>query len=268
MSKSIKRYAIFFEFLGDNFFGSQIQPNKRTVQGELQKALNILFRTLKNEIKIIPSGRTDAKVSAIYQVAHFDSPDIENKDKFLYSLNSILPKDLKVFELKEMPLDFHAQKQAKYKHYRYTIENDHVASVFFKNVLFYPYKKLDIERINQSLKYLIGHKDFTSFASKSDNPYTDCTIYYAKAKEVEIEGHNFIFIDIIGNRFLYNMVRSIIGEILFIERNSLNPSVMNDVIEAKSRAMAKDTACALGLKLMYVGYDDVNNYINNSLKGR
>lgn len=268
MSKGNRRYAIFFEFLGQNFFGSQIQPDKRTVQGELQKALNILFRTLKNEIKIVPSGRTDAKVSASYQVAHFDSPKIENTDKFLYSLNSILPPDLKVFELKEVSKNFHAQKQAKYKHYRYTIENDHVASVFFKNVLFYPYKKLDIERINQSLKYLVGHKDFTSFASKSDNPYTDCIIYYAKAKEEKIEGHNFIFIDIIGNRFLYNMVRSIIGEILYIERNSLDPFVMNDVIEAKSRAKAQDTISAAGLKLMYVGYNDVSNYINNSLKGR
>ncbi len=260
------RYIIAFEYLGENFFGSQIQPDKRTVQDELQKALRTL---IKNEIKLTLSGRTDAKVSAQYQVAHFDSPiEIKDINRFLYSLNSILPDDLKVFELKEVDPNFHAQKDAKYKHYRYTIENDHVASVFSRGSLFYPFCKLDIERINKALGYLIGHKDFSSFKSKSDNPYNDCIIYFAKAKKEEINGHSFIFIDIVGNRFLYNMVRTIVGEILYIERNSLNPKLMDDVVRAKSRVSAKDVADARGLKLMYVGYDEPINYINNSLKGR
>ena len=253
------RYIICFEFLGTDFFGSQKQPDKRTVQGEIEKALCTLT---KDKINIIPSGRTDAKVSAEYQVAHFDVQEkIENPDNFLYKLNCILPDDLKVFELKETTANFHAQKDAKYKHYRYVIQNNRVASVFCNNSLFYPYKELNIERINQSLSYLIGHHDFSAFKSASDNPYNDCIIYYAKASKKTIKRQNFIFIDIIGNRFLYNMIRTIVGELLFIERNKLEPSVMGEVLNSKNRAAAANVVDAKGLTLMYVGYDNVENYI-------
>ena len=89
------RYIICFEYFGVDFYGSQKQPDKRTVQGEIEKALCTL---IKDKINLTFSGRTDAKVSAEFQVAHFDiDNEIENKDKFLYSLNSILPDDVKVF---------------------------------------------------------------------------------------------------------------------------------------------------------------------------
>ena len=109
------RYKICFEFLGQNFFGSQKQPDKRTVQGELEKSLRTL--TKDNSISIILSGRTDANVSAKYQTAHFDTDKIqitpENYDGFLYHLNCILPEDIKVFELIKTNPNFHAQKDAK-----------------------------------------------------------------------------------------------------------------------------------------------------------
>lgn len=254
------RYIICFEFLGEKFFGSQKQPDKRTVQEEIEKALCTL---IKDKIKIIPSGRTDAKVSAEYQVAHFDvSEKIENPSNFLYKLNCILPDDVKVFELKKVTANFHAQKDAKYKHYRYVIQNNRVASVFCNNCnLFYPYAELNIDRLNQALLYLIGHHDFSAFKSASDNPYNDCIIYYARATKEIIKRQNFIFIDIIGNRFLYNMIRTIVGQLLLIERNNLSPQVMNKVLESKDRATAANVVDAKGLILKYVGYDNVENYI-------
>ena len=252
------KYIIRFEFQGKDFFGSQKQPDKRTVQGEIEKALCTL---IKDKISIIISGRTDAKVSAKYQVAHFTSKKIENISKFLYSLNCILPDDVKIFELEEANPSFHAQKSALYKHYRYKILNDHVASVFSDDYLFYPYKEIDIKRLNKALEYLIGHHDFSSFKSDSDNPYNDCEIYFAKAKKVEINRRNFICVDIIGNRFLYNMVRTIIGELLYIDRNSLKPEFMKEVLEAKDRTKAASVIGAKGLSLEYVGYDDVEGYI-------
>lgn len=254
------RYVICFEFLGENFFGSQKQPDKRTVQGEIEKALCTL---IKDKINIIPSGRTDAKVSAEFQVAHFDVKEkIENPNNFLYKLNCILPKDVKIFELKQTSAKFHAQKDAKYKHYRYTIQNNRVASVFCNNCnLFYPYKELNIKSLNNALSYLIGHHDFSAFKSVSDNPYNDCEIYYAKAEKKIIKRQNFIFIDIIGNRFLYNMVRTIVGELLLIERNDLNPNIMNEVLKSKDRTKAGQVVDASGLVLKYVGYDNVENYI-------
>ena len=254
------RYIICFEFLGENFFGSQKQPDKRTVQEEIEKALCTL---IKDEIKIIPSGRTDAKVSAEYQVAHFDTnKEIENPSNFLYKLNCVLPDDVKIFELKEVSANFHAQKDAKYKHYRYVIQNNRVASVFCNSCnLFYPFCELNIDRLNKSLSFLIGHHDFSAFKSVSDNPYNDCVIYYAKAKKEIIKRQNFIFIDIIGNRFLYNMIRTIVGQLLLIERNNLNPNIMDEVLKSKDRAKAGQVVDAQGLILKYVGYDNVEDYI-------
>ena len=265
MSKT--RYIIYFEFLGADFFGSQKQPDKRTVQGEIEKALNVLACTLKKDkVNIFLSGRTDAKVSSKYQTAHFDLDNkIENIDNFLYKLNCILPDDVKIFGLEEAENSFHAQKDAKYKHYRYSIQNDHVASVFLKNCLFYPYCRLDINRMNKCLSFLIGHHDFSAFKSKSDNPYNDCIIYYAKAieriEEFERKRQKFIFIDIVGNRFLYNMVRTIVGQLLLIERNNLNPRVMKEILDLKDRTKAANTAPAEALCLEYVGYDNVDDYI-------
>ena len=261
------RYIIYFEFLGTEFYGSQKQPDKRTVQGEIEKALNVLTCTLTNDkVNIFLSGRTDAKVSSRYQVAHFDLDEkIVNIDAFLYKLNCILPNDVKIFELSEAKHPFHAQKDAKYKHYRYSIQNDHVASVFLKNCLFYPYCELNIGRLNKSLSYLVGYHDFSAFKSKSDNPYNDCIIYYAKAieriEEFERKRQKFIFIDIVGNRFLYNMVRTIVGQLLLIERNNLNPRVMKEILDSKDRTRAANTANAEALCLEYVGYDNVDDYI-------
>ena len=259
------RYIICFEFLGNNFKRSKKQPDKRTVQGEIEKALCTLT---KNKVNIFLSGRTDAKVSAKYQIAHFDTERIENPKKFLYSLNCILPNDVKILELKEVNPTFHAQKSAQYKHYRYTILNDHVASVFYDNYLFYPYNEINIEKTNTALSYLIGHHDFSAFKSTSDNPYNDCKIYYAKATKVKKERHNFIFIDIVGNRFLYNMVRTITGEILYIDRNNLDPKVMYEILISKDRSKAANVIDAKGLCLEYVGYDDVESYIKNQFSKR
>ncbi len=257
------RYIIVFEFLGTAFFGSQKQPDRRTVQGEIEKALCTLT---KDKTCIFLSGRTDAKVSSKYQVAHFDAAKISNLDDFCYKLNCILPNDIKIFELYEAKPGFHAQKDAKYKHYRYTIENSHVASVFSSCCLFYPYFTLNIERINCSLSYLTGYHDFSAFKSKSDNPYNDCIIYYAKAKKVINNRSCFVLIDIIGNRFLYNMVRTIVGTLLYQERNKLDCEHIKFVLESKDRTKAANAIDPQGLCLEYVGYDNVENYIEKLIK--
>lgn len=260
------RYKICFEFDGLNFFGSQKQPDKRTVQQELENSIRTL---IKEDISIIPSGRTDAKVSAKYQTAHFDSVQkIDDLDKCRYKLNCILPEDLKILSIECINPHFHAQKSAKYKHYRYTIQNDHVASVFSLHSLFYPYFELDVDKINKMLSYLVGHHDFSAFKSASDNPYNDCIIYFAQAHRETIERHDFIFVDIVGNRFLYNMIRTIIGEILYILRNNLDPKLMDDILKSKDRTKAKDVIDAKGLCLEYVGYDEPTNYVKNLFKER
>ena len=265
------RYKIVFEFNGFDFFGSQKQPDKRTVQGELEKALNTIIRTLKDDsISIIMSGRCDAKVSAKYQTAHFDTNNLqltpEDYDSFLYHINCILPCDLKIFEIMEVDKHFHAQKDAKYKHYKYTILNSPVASAFCDDYLFYPYFKLDIDKMNKILSYIEGYHDFSAFKSVSNNPYDDCMIYYAKAENKVIEKRECIFIDIIGNRFLYNMIRIIVGDILNILRNNLEPDLIKQWLETKKRALGPNKVEGKGLTLEFVGYDNVENYIKTITK--
>ena len=220
------------------------------------------------ELKLIKrKGKVAELKKAVAEAGYtLEKVEIDDVEKFLYHLNCILPDDVKVFELKKSNPAFHAQKSAKYKHYRYKILNDHVASVFDNLYLFYPYHKLDIERLNQSLSYLIGHHDFSSFKSHSDNPYDDCIIYYAHAFKTRENGRDFILVDIIGNRFLYNMVRSIVGELLLIERKKLPPKTMEDVLKAKDRTKAGNVIDAHALSLVYVGYDDVDDYIKQQQK--
>ena len=248
--------------MGEAFYGSQIQKESPTVQGELIKAICTL--TKNKDTKVTMSGRTDRHVSAKHQVAHFDSNKIEDEKKFLISLNSILPDGIRVFEIESIVASFHAQKQATYRHYQYKINNSlFKASVFDKNV-FHTRLKLNLDRMQEAINHLVGEHDFSSFKSVSDNPSKICNIYLAKITQ----DSEYILIDIIGNRFLYNMIRTIVGQLLLIERNNLNPSTMDEVLKSKDRTKAAQVAKAEGLTLMYVGYDNVETYINEFTKGR
>lgn len=252
-----QRYALKIQYLGKNYKGSQKQVGVNTIQDEIEKALCTL---IKESIKTIFSGRTDAGVSARCQVLHFDSNlIIENEAKFLNSLNALLPDDIRVFEIAKKDKTFHAQKSAMFRHYKYTIRNDFVENVFDRCVLFCKYK-LNANRMNEALRYLLGKHDFSAFKSKSDNPACVCNIYFAQAKRSS-DG-KYITIDIIGNRFLYNMVRTIVGTLLMIEKDNLEPLSMFEILKSKERANAGATADAKGLILETVGYDNCLEYIN------
>ncbi len=243
------RYAITVEYLGKDFFGSQWQPEKRTIQDELIKAISTLT---KENTKIILSGRTDKGVHALGQVAHFDSDVIDDMSLFLYQLNSILPDDISVRDIKEVEPRFHAQKSAKWKWYQYKIVSRKVRSCFDERCL-YTRQVFDLERINKMLSFLIGEHDFSSFKSSHTlNPAKFCRMYKAECKKIE---DSYIF-DFVADRFLYNMIRSIIGTVLMIEKDCLSPSKMNEILESKDRAKAGQTADSNGLTLKKVGYTE------------
>ncbi len=263
----MKRYKISFEYLGSKFFGSQIQKNGITVQGELEKAICTL--TKNKNAKIIMSGRTDRNVSALCQTAHFDIyGEIDNPNKFLTSLNALTGKYIRVFEIENVAISFHAQKSATYRHYRYKIDNSAEKNVFCLNS-FHTRQKLDIERINKALEYIKGKHDFSAFKSVSDNPSKICIIYYAKAKKQKSDNTEYVLIDIVGNRFLYNMVRAIVGTIILMESKGFEPSFIRDVLESKTRKNAGANIDGIGLTLIKTGYDDPIEYVNNLfMKGK
>ena len=229
------RYAFLVQYIGKNYAGSQLQlengaEKEPTIQGELEKALNILCKpsTLKGTtsqtnrpIKAIFSGRTDRGVNSQGQVVHFDYDKTIVASSFIYKMNEILPKDISISDLKQVDETFHAQKSATKRTYKY--------------------------------EFIIGEHDFSSFKSSGTlNPSKVCHIYRAECNKIGDK----VVIEIEGNRFLYNMVRTIIGTLLKIEGHNLEPEHMKDVLESRNRKKAGRTASPYGLTLMKVEYGD------------
>lgn len=241
------KYAINIEYVGKNYHGSQIQPNKNTIQAELEIAL---YTLLKTKIKTFFSGRTDAGVNAKGQVVHFETDKKIVASRFINSLNGILPADISVAEFKEVSGEFHAQKSAKKRYYQYVFYNRELRSAFDGDLMLAKYD-LNIERMQKALDYLKGEQDFSAFrSSKSEVPNRVCFIYKAECKKLG----DTVVIDIVGNRFLYNMVRTIVGTLLLIEKNNLPPEVMKEILDGKDRTKAGKTVSPYGLTLMKVEY--------------
>lgn len=245
----MQRYVLILEYKGTNFSGSQKQKTKvRTVQGELEKALSTLT---KQNIKTIFSGRTDAGVHARGQVVHFDSEIDFTNPKMLYSLNGLLNKDMSVVKIEKVENTFHAQKSATARFYRYRIISRSQRSAFDEDCL-YLRESPNIEFINQCLEILKGEHDFSSFKkSGSGNPAKICNVYEAKCYQVKDE----VLIDIVANRFLYGMVRTIVGTILYLDRKSQSPESLREILKSRNRAKAGPAASPDGLTLMKVIYE-------------
>lgn len=254
------RYALDVQYIGKNYAGSQIQfENGKeteipTIQGELEKAICTLIESKtqinKRPIRTIFSGRTDRGVNAIAQVIHFDTDKEIVASSFIYHINEILPADISVNNLRLVSNLFHAQKSAKSRFYRYELINRRYKQAFDGDILRVKYG-LDISRMQKSLNYLLGEHDFSSFKSSGTlNPSKICSITRA---DVEKQGDR-VFINIEGNRFLYNMVRTIVGTLLKIEGHDLAPEYMKMVLEACDRRKAGQTVSPYGLTLMKVDY--------------
>ena len=254
------RYALEVQYVGKNYAGSQIQfENGKeietpTVQGELERALRTLIKTDESQgnrpIKTIFSGRTDKGVNSLGQVVHFDTDRTIVASKFIYQMNEILPNDISVDNLRIVPDSFHAQKSAKARYYRYELINRRYKQAFDGDILRVKYE-LDVERMQTALNFLLGEHDFSSFKSSGTlNPSKVCCITRA---EVEKLGDR-VFVHLEGNRFLYNMVRTIVGTLLEIEGHKLPIEHMKNVLEACDRRKAGQTVSPYGLTLIKVSY--------------
>ena len=257
------RYALDVQYIGKNYFGSQIQfengqeIDKPTIQGELEKAIRTLIKTGESQnnrpIKTIFSGRTDKGVNALGQVVHFDCDKDNVASKFIYHVNEILPDDISVDNLKVVPDSFHAQKSAKARYYRYELINRRYKQAFDGDILRVKYE-LDVERMQTALNFLLGEHDFSSFKSSGTlNPSKICCITRADVERVGEKGDR-VFIHLEGNRFLYNMVRTVVGTLLEIEGHKLPVEHMKYVLEARDRCKAGQTVSPYGLTLMRVDY--------------
>lgn len=254
------RYTLQVQYIGKNYAGSQIQFEKGkeietpTIQGELEKAISTLIfgntENINRQIKTVFSGRTDRGVNSQGQVIHFDTDKSIVASKFVYQLNEILPSDISVTDLNEVDVKFHAQKSAKRRYYRYVFINRKCKNAFDGDLMRVKFD-IDINRINKSLSYIIGEHDFSSFKSSGTlNPSKVCFI----EKAVCFKDGDKVIIDIVGNRFLYNMVRTIVGTLLEIEGHNRSAEHMKQVLDTCDRCKAGHTVNPYGLTLMKVEY--------------
>lgn len=254
------RYTLQVQYIGKNYAGSQIQFENGieiktpTIQGELEKAIStLIFGDTENNnrrFKTVFSGRTDRGVNSKGQVVYFDTDKPIVASKFVYQLNEILPKDISVSDLKQVDASFHAQKSAKRRFYRYVFINRKCKNAFDGDLMRIKYD-INIERMQNALNYLLGEHDFSSFKSSGTlNPSKVCFIEKAECKKDDDK----VIIDIAGNRFLYNMVRTIVGTLLEIEGHNRSAEYMKQVLEACDRKKAGQTVSPYGLTLIKVEY--------------
>ena len=244
------RVALVIQYDGKNFCGWQIQPNVRTVQETVEKAL---YELTGQNCPVTASGRTDSGVHAFCQVAHFDCESTIPAQNYARALNVILPSDVKIVKSMKAPNDFHARFSAKKKTYRYTFYLSDVELPLFE-----PYAtritRAHINNMKEGAKRLVGEHDFRCFlASNSSVKDTVRTIYSCKVTKSK----NLIYIDVCGNGFLYNMVRTIAGTLLFVGEGKLEPKDIDGILNAKNRAVAGKTMHAKGLSLVKVEYKGI-----------
>jgi tRNA pseudouridine38-40 synthase len=247
----MQRLNCIISYDGSAFSGYQIQPNQRTVQAEIENVLKKMHKGL--EIKIVASGRTDAMVHAVGQSIHFDTPLNIPINKWKIALNSLLPEEISVKQVQRVPSDFHARFNVKTKEYRYKVSLSKDRDVFMRNYHFhYPYQ-LDYIAIKEAIKYLVGTHDFTSFCSaKTEVEDKIRTIY-----EIEFsESDDLLTFRFIGNGFLYNMVRIMVGTLLEVGQGYRKPEEIVAILEQQDRTRAGKTAPGNGLYLWKVHYDN------------
>ena len=241
------RYLMTFSYDGTNYNGYQKQLNKNTVQDKIEEALNKI--TNKN-ITIHSSGRTDSKVHAINQKAHFDLDKEYDLMKLQKGINSLIPNDIYIKDIKVVKDDFHARFNVKKKIYVYKL-NVGIYSPIDRNYIYQYNKKLDVNKMIEASTYLLGEHYFKSF-TKTDITKEDYirTIYKINIKEKD----NIITFEFIGNGFLRYMVRNIVGTLISVGENKLNPKDIIHILKSEDRRNASKTANPEGLYLKDVKY--------------
>lgn len=245
------RYRLEISYDGAKYFGFQIQPNKDTIQERLEYAFEQVYR---EKIDIVASGRTDAGVSAISQVCHFDTDAVVDEKRNVGYLNSILPSDIRVIRITKAEETFHARKSAKEKTYMYKFYVGEEIPVYERTASNIGYN-LDIDAMIEACKYIEGTHDFTAFCA-SNTAVVDKTRTIYKLEIIKLDD-NLYKMEVTGNGFLYNMVRIIMGTLVSVGMGKLKPEDIVDVISSKDRSRAGKTMPAKGLYLKKVLYSNV-----------
>lgn len=244
----MKNVKLIIEYDGTNYHGWQYQNNVNSIQEEIENALTIITGEF---IDIFGSGRTDAGVHAIGQVANFYTTCQLPIERFKYALNMRLPRDITIVDSEEVDLDFHARFSAKGKRYKYIIYNNEMPSAINRNYSYHIINKLNIDEMVKASEYLVGTHDFRSFMTKGTVVKDTIRTIYS----IDIN-KNISFIEVIieGSSFLRSMIRIIVGTLILIGNGKLKKEALPNIILGKKRCLAGPTAPAQGLYLQKVYY--------------
>ncbi len=244
----MRNIKLTIEYDGKDFNGWQKQPTKLNIQGEIEQAIKEI--TGEN-VDLIASGRTDAGVHSLGQVANFRTNSKIEIEKFAIAINSKLKKSIVIKSAEEVEEDFHARYKCKGKKYRYVINNSYQGTAIYRDLEYHIPQKLDIIKMKQAIKYFEGKHDFKGFrASGTSSKDSIREIYKA---EIKIDNER-ILIELTGNGFMYNMVRIIAGTIVDVGFGKISPNEIAEIIESKDRTRAGKTLPAHGLYLVEVYY--------------
>lgn len=245
------RIAVGVEYDGSNFSGWQYQKNgERTVQDEVEKALS---KVANHPVRVHCAGRTDTGVHATGQVVHFDTEAVRDERAWVFGANTNLPKDVALLWTRPVSEEFHARFSATRRAYRYVIFTRHVRPTFLSYRVSWHYKPLDVERMAEAGRALVGEHDFSSYravACQAKSP-----VRTLHKLEVSSQGP-FIFIDVEANGFLHHMVRNIAGVLMAIGDGDKPIEWAAEVLEARDRTLGGVTAQPYGLYLTEVGYPE------------
>ena len=249
----MRNIKLILAYDGTDFSGWQVQPDASTVQGTLASAIGRITGE-----KVLPqgSGRTDAGVHALAQVATFQTESVVPTANFVIALNDILPPSVRVLEATEVPAEFHPRKSARAKTYRYRIYREAICPPFLAHhVWHYPYP-LDGDAMREAAPLIEGEHDFTSFAAVDPERGRDgnaSNVRQVFSSRWRKEAEELIY-EVRGSGFLHHMVRNLIGTFLLVGKGTLKPQDVITILEAKNRSAAGATSPASGLYLVSVEY--------------
>lgn len=247
---ALKNIRLDIEYDGTDYSGWQVQNNAVTIQGKIEEAIE---KVTGQKAPLHAAGRTDAGVHALGQVANFRIDHYLPPEKYRDAINYYLPKTILITGSTEVPDDFHARKSARSRHYRYMIGLQKSA-LYFNHRWEYPFP-LNMERMNEVAGFIKGVHDFSAFcvvSSQKEN--NDCEIKYS---EWRMAGSLLVY-EIVANRFLHSMVRSLVGSMVEAgregEKDYLTLNQFKDILKSCDHTLLKNVAPAKGLYLVAVEY--------------
>jgi tRNA pseudouridine38-40 synthase len=244
------RWKLVVEYDGTEFVGWSRQPGQRTIQGCIEETLTQLFQ---HPIQVAGSGRTDAGVHALGQVAGFTAPKKRDPESIRLGLNGLLPHDISVVSVQRVGLDFEPRFWSRSKRYRYTWLVRSTRSPLQRRQVWHVFRPLDVEMMQLAGQHLVGKHDFSSF--RAQGCQGKHAVRRIEALSVTTTGDN-VHLDVHGHGFLRHMVRIVAGTLYEVGIGRQPSSWVTDVLQAKDRTRSGRTAPARGLCLMEVVYGE------------